>query len=166
VDSSLVRVFISSTSEDLKVHRAVARQVIANMRWHAVMMEDFGASSSATVGACQGELAKFQLMLLIVAFRQGWVPSVEQGGTGKDSITALELAYARQQGIPVLAMLASDDTWPLKLCDVDPELGAWVKSFRSNLNLPAEIFGYEDPSGAEEKRLPAFREQTRKFRPK
>lgn len=132
------------------------------MRWHAVMMEDFGASATATVGACQDELAKCQLMLLIVAFRQGWVPTLEQDGNGKDSITALELAFARRRRIPVLAMLASDDTWPLKLCDVDAERQSWVKEFRSNLNLPAEFFGYEDPSGAEEKRLPAFREQTRK----
>ena len=67
IDTSLLRVFVSSTSEDLKVHRAVARQVIANMRWHAVMMEDFGASATATVAACQAELAKCQLVLLIVA---------------------------------------------------------------------------------------------------
>jgi hypothetical protein len=161
LDSSILRVFVSSTSEDLKVHRAVARQVIGNMRWYAVMMEDFGASSTATVGACQDELAKCQLMLLIVAFRQGWVPSIEQGGNGNDSITALELAFARQHRIPVLAMLASDDTWPIKLCDDEPGLRL-VKGFRSNLNLPAEFFGYEDPSGAEERRLPAFRELARK----
>ncbi len=153
---------MSSTSEDLKVHRAVARQIIANVRWHPVMMEDFGARPEATVGACHAELAKCQLMLLIVAFRQGWVPTVEQGGNGKDSVTALELDYARKHDIPVLVMLASDDTWPGKYYDDQPERLAWIKQFRSNLNLPAEFFGYEDPGGADEKRLPAFREQTRK----
>jgi hypothetical protein len=157
----MVRVFVSSTSEDLKSYRAVARQVIGNLRWHAVMMEDFGASAAATVPACLGELANCQLMLLVVAFRKGWTPTVEQGGNGQDSVTALELAFARSRQIPVLALLASDDSWPLKLCDGEPGL-AWVKSFRSDLNLPADFFGYEDPGGAEEKRLPAFREMVRK----
>ena len=84
------------------------------------------------------------------------------GGNGKDSVTALELDYARKHDIPVLVMLASDDTWPGKSYDDQPERLAWIKQFRSNLNLPAEFFGYEDPTGADEKRLPAFREQTRK----
>lgn len=161
MESPILRVFVSSTSEDLKINRAVARQVIGNMQWHAVMMEDFGASATSTVSACVAELEKCQLMLLIVAFRQGWVPSIEQGGDGGQSITALELAHARTRRIPVLAMLASDDSWPLKLCDSEPQL-SWIKNFRSNLNLPAEFFGYEDPGSGDEKRLPAFREQVRK----
>lgn len=126
------------------------------------MMEDFGASSAATVAACRAELAQCQLMLLIVAFRKGWEPTIEQGGNARDSITALELAFARERRIPVLAMLASDDTWPIKLCDDDPDRRSWIKQFRSELNLPTEFFDYEDPAGADEKRLPGFREKTRK----
>ncbi len=125
------------------------------------MMEDFGASASPTVTACLEELAQCQLMVLVVAFRKGWTPSNEQGGNGQDSITALELGFARSKRIPVLALLASDDSWPLKLCDDDAGL-KWIKEFRANLNLPAEFFGYEDPGGAEEKRLPSFRDQVRK----
>jgi len=162
VDPSLLRVFVSSTSEDLKIHRAVARQVISNIRWHAVMMEDFGASPTATVTACVEELEKCELMLLIVAFRRGWVPTIEQGGNATDSITALELASARQRHIPVLALLANDETWPLKYCDDDPAALAWVKRFRSDLNLPAEFFDHEEAGAVEEKRLPGFREQVRK----
>jgi len=157
----MLKVFVSSTSEDLKVHRAVARQVVGNIRWHPVMMEDFGASAAATVSACFEELEKCQLMLLIVAFRQGWIPTTEQGGNAKDSITALELGFARSRKIPVLVMMASDESWPLKLCDSEPAL-SFIKAFRSDLNLPAEFFGFEDPGGTEEKRLPAFREQVRK----
>ena len=105
------------------------------------MMEDFGASASATVSACYEELAKCQLVLLLTAFRKGWTPTVEQGGNGHDSITALELAFARSRGIPVLALM-SDKLWPVGLSDDEP---AWIKNFRANLNLPAEFFPYEDP---------------------
>lgn len=156
-----LRVFVSSTSEDLKVHRAVARQVINNLRWEALMMEDFGASPTATVAACEQELEKCQLVLLIVAFRKGWVPSVDQGGDGLASITALELAHARKREIPVLAVMANED-WPGKLWGSTDAERQWVAKFRNDLNLPAEFFGPEDTQGAEEKRLPAFRELVRK----
>jgi SIR2-like domain len=126
-----------------------------------VMMEDFGASATATVGACRDELSKCQLMLLIVAYRQGWVPTIEQGGDGARSITALELDFARDRNIPVLVMLAND-TWPGRLWEDEATARGWIKAFRANLNLPAEFFDYEDPTGGEEKRLPAFRERTRK----
>lgn len=155
-DSSSLRVFVSSTSEDLKAHRAVARLTIGNLRWEPVMMEDFGASPTATVAACEQELEKCQLVLLILAFRKGWVPSVEQGGDGLASITALELAHARKCEIPVLAVMANGE-WPGKLWGATDAERQWVEKFRNDLNLPAEFFGPEDTQGAEEKRLPAFR---------
>lgn len=155
-DPSLLRVFVSSTSEDLKAHRAVARQVIQGLGWHADMMEDFGALPTATVQACCDKLQACDLVLLIVAFRRGWVPSAEQGGNGRDSVTALELAHARAKNIPVLCVMAKDD-WPGNLWDRDPAAYAWITDFRANLNLPSLFFGHEDSQGAEEKRLPAFR---------
>jgi len=160
-DSTFLRVFVSSTSEDLKVHRAVARQIIGNLRWEPVMMEDFGASPTATVAACEQELEKCQLVLLILAFRKGWIPSVAQGGNGIDSITALELEHARKRSIPVLAMMANED-WPGRLWEPDDAARQWVAAFRRDLNLPAEFFGQEDTQGADEKRLPGFRELVRK----
>ena len=160
-DSSFLRVFVSSTSEDLRVHRAVARQIIGNLRWEPVMMEDFGTSPTATVAACEQELEKCQLVLLILAFRKGWVPNVAQGGDGCDSITAMELAHARKRGIPVLAMMANED-WPMRLGESDDAARRWMEEFRKNLNLLAEPFGPEDTQGADEKRLPGFRELVRK----
>lgn len=160
-DSLSLRVFVSSTSEDLRAHRAVARQIIGNMRWEPVMMEDFGANPTATVTACQQELEKCQLVLLILAFRKGWVPSVEQGGDGIASITALELEHARKCKIPVLVMMANDD-WPGRLWESADAARQWVTKFRNDLNQPAEFFGPEDTQGTEEKRLPVFRELVRK----
>lgn len=161
--SSELRVFVSSTSEDLKVHRAVARMVIDNLRWRPVMMEDFGASPTSTVEACRRELETCQLVLLIVAFRRGFVPTVEQGGNGRDSITALELAHARARGIPVLVLAANDD-WPRRLCDTEPDAMAWINEFRATLGLPWEPFPPElgQTEGDADRRLPGFREVCRK----
>ena len=143
---SELRVFVSSTSEDLKGHRAVARMVIDNLRWRPVMMEDFGASPTSTVEACRRELESCDLVLLIIAFRRGYVPSVEQGGNGTDSITALELAHARACKIPVLVMAATDD-WPRRLCDTEPVAMAWINQFRANLAQAWEPFPPEGGQG-------------------
>jgi len=150
-----IRVFVSSTQKDLKDYRAAARNVIGNLEWQPVMMEDFGASPDATVAACRKKIDSCKLMLLILAWRQGWVPSVEQGGNGRDSITSIELAYAREKSIPVLVLLASD-RWPGNMWEEDAERRSYVKAFRENLNQPAQFFEDEPiTSGGEP--MPAFR---------
>lgn len=138
-----IKVFVSSTSEDLEKYRAVAGDVIKDMDWNPKMMEHMGASSSNTVKACQDRVDICELLVLIVAHRQGWVPTIEQGGSGKDSITALELAHAREKGIDVLAFLA-DKKWPGDLWEDDQEARKGIKLFRDNLNQPAVFFGDED----------------------
>lgn len=155
--NSTLKVFVSSTSEDLRDYRAVARLAILDMDYKPEMMEHFGASTEPTIQACLDRLDGCDLMVLIVAFRRGWVPSAEQGGNGKDSITALELAHARAQNIPVLAMLAADESWPIKLCEGDQAARDWIDAFRKGLNLPAEFFDYEAPTSQESRELRGFR---------
>jgi hypothetical protein len=159
---SNIRVFISSTSQDLKPFRAVARDVVLQMGWLPIMMEDFGAVPEATVSACHNKLATCQLMLLIQAFRRGWVPTTEQGGDGVKSMTALELEYAKNPPHPisVLALLANE-TWPGNQWEKDDEGRGWVADFRAKLNLPADFFDYEDPSAMDDRRLPSFRSKVR-----
>ena len=139
-----LKVFVSSTSEDLKDYRAAARLAICDMEWTPCMMEHFTAMSDPTVKACQEKLKDCDLMLLIVAFRKGWVPTREQGGDGEKSITALELEFAKRNRIDVLAFRAKD-TWPGNLWEKDDASRDWVENFRSELNLVAPEFHYEEP---------------------
>ena len=161
-DFSDLRVFVSSTSEDLQEYRAVVRHVILDLKWRPTMMEHFGALSERTVDAVHSEIGKCDLMILVVAFRRGWVPPVEKGGNAIDSITALELAFARSKGIPILAMLASE-TWPGNLWEEDAEARRWVKRFREELNLPAMFFDAEPVTTRESERLPGFRAKVREM---
>src|SRR4051812_9437332 len=90
--TSNLKVFVSSTSEDLRDYRAAARNVVLDLGWQPQMMEHFGASALPTVDVCLEQLEECDLVLLFVAFRRGWVPNQAQGGDDKSSITSLELA--------------------------------------------------------------------------
>jgi nucleoside 2-deoxyribosyltransferase len=151
-----LNVFISSTSEDLKEYRSTARLAVSDLGWVPQMMENMGSQTERTVLACLKLLAKCDLVVLLVAFRRGWVPTIEQGGNGTDSITALEFEFAKGEKIPVIIMRASDETWPKKYCDKGNDLD-WIENFRAKLDQPADTFDYEDTSKEESKRLPNFR---------
>jgi len=154
-----LRVFISSTSEDLHAYRQVAQQAILARGWLPIMHEDWGAMASPVVEACCEKMRDADLVLLIMAFRRGYVPTVEQGGNGVDSITALEVQYARKHQIPVLALLADARTWPGGLYEDRNPARDWVKQFRDSLDLPATFFDPEqlNPYAKETDQLPQFR---------
>lgn len=143
-------VFVSSTYEDLKNHREMIRKVSGKMGWHPLMMEDFGTETGATVPECLSKVRQADLVVLVVAFKRGWVPRPDQGGRDGKSVTALELDEARRLGKPVRVLLAVDN-WPVRLSEKDGEARAWVENFRGELNQIADKFTIEqyDPQGGE-----------------
>lgn len=159
MSGSLLHVFISSTSEDLQLYRDAARGVVLDQKWLPVMMENFKTDSAPTVEACRRRVAECDLLLLIVAFRQGWVPTPKQGGNGRKSITAYEVEEARRRGIPVRALLANV-SWPGNLWDPEPKAREGVLDFRAKLNLPADFFDHEPATGVQQS-LPVFRSKVR-----
>jgi hypothetical protein len=102
----MLRIFVSSTSKDLRHFRQVVGDVILEQRWHPVMMKHFGTSTGPTLHECLREVRSCDLLVLILAFRRGWVPTPEQGGDGNRSVTAAEVDEARRRGIPIRALLA------------------------------------------------------------
>ena len=148
-----MKVFISSTSEDLKHYRSATFEVILDAQCEAVGMEHFGADPRPIAQLCQEKLAGCDLIILLQAWRWGWVPSVEQGGDGERSITAYEIECAKDLGLPILAFLATD-IWPGRSWEMDKI--DRVKKFRDDLNRAAVLFEYEqDP------RLPSLRARVR-----
>jgi hypothetical protein len=153
--SKILRVFISSTAADLKEYRDVASKAIIEAGWYPDMMENFGAMPEDTVEACYAKLQDCDLVVLLVAFRQGWVPTQEQGGNGVDSITSLEWQYSQdpQHKKKDVLIFCADERkpWPFNLIDKGPA-GDWIMGFRSKLGKPADFFEFEtDPE------LPNFR---------
>ena len=146
-----IRVFVSSTSDDLERHRKVVKDVIVSHEWTPVMMEHMGAMTEETVSACRRLVEGCDLVVLLVAWRRGWVPTKKQGGDGDASITALELSHARENDVDVLPFLA-DECWPGYLWDRNESDQKWLEAFREGLNQPADFFSAEEPEGS----LPAF----------
>ena len=141
---TLLKVFVSSTSEDLELYRAAAGEVIRDLGWHYVGMEHFGTDTEPIITACRHRVRECDLVVLLQAFRRGWVPTHEQGGDGKTSITAFEVQAADELGKQVRVFLAKE-TWPGNLWENDDQAArAWVANFRNGLNRMAAFFEPED----------------------
>ena len=137
-----MKVFISSTSEDLRDYRKVVEQVVLDAQWQPLGMEHFPNDPRPIVQLCREEVAKCGLVILLQAFRRGWVPEPAKGGDGATSVTAWEIKAADERKIDVLAFLA-DDNWPGRLWERDAAALHCVDAFRNGLNRNAKFFGWE-----------------------
>jgi hypothetical protein len=135
-----MRVFVSSTSRDLKLHRKVVREAILNHGWEPIMMEDFGSLFESTVPACTDFVRTSDMVVCVLAFRRGWVPTKEQHGDGERSVTAFEIDAAKERRIPIYYFLA-DDSWPGGLWEHEqPAALKAMKTFRNEVNQPSGFF--------------------------
>jgi len=60
--------------------------------------------------ACRRLAGQSDVVVVVVAHRYGWVPSVDEGGDGERSITRIEFDTAVDPGVnvPLLAFLVDD----------------------------------------------------------
>lgn len=105
---AVTSVFISSTSADLKEHRAAVRESLLNAGYHPIDMADFMARSADATTACLDEVAEADLFIGIYAWRYGFIP---QGS--KVSITEQEFDEARQLEKPCFCFMVEEGyDWP------------------------------------------------------
>ena len=110
-------VFISSTSDDLKEHRAQAAAAAEMSGFAVSRMEYFSASGhKPTLEACLEKVGEAEVVVVLVAHRYGWVPDGPANPDAK-SITWLECDHARRvTGKEVLAFLVDPAyPWPAEL---------------------------------------------------
>ena len=105
--------FISSTAEDLANHRQSAHDAALTAKFHPDMMEYFTASGARPpLEACLKKVAEADVVVVLVAYRYGWIPPNQPGKEYK-SITWLECEEAVKEGKEVLAFLVADGfAWP------------------------------------------------------
>lgn len=101
----VLRVFLSSTAVDLVEYREKVARAIARLGDQPIHMETFTASPNSPVETCRRLVHSADTLVVLVAWRYGWVPRPEDGGDGKKSITWLEVEAALEAGKPVFSFL-------------------------------------------------------------
>lgn len=99
-----MKVFLSSTAQDLVAHRRVADDTILRLSQEAVAMERFGPLPGEPVAECERKARESDIVVCIVAHRYGFVPE-----KGRGSITQREVEAAKAAGKDVLVFIVADD---------------------------------------------------------
>lgn len=124
-----LRVFISSTSDDLEDERFQVLEAVRQLHFEHIAMEYFGADPRQPIEVCLEQVGRSDVFLGIVGHRYGSI--VEE--TGK-SYTQMEYEEARRIAIPCLIYLRSDEVPILpKFMERTPESFVKLDEFKATL---------------------------------
>jgi hypothetical protein len=113
-----MKVYISSTYQDLIEHRVAVDRALRRMGHDVIGMEQYVAEGSKPVERCKADVRIADAYVIIVAWRYGYVPGRTATPPDVRSITEIELAEAQDCRKPVLAFLLDPDSpWPLNRVD-------------------------------------------------
>jgi tetratricopeptide (TPR) repeat protein len=99
-----MKVFLSSTAQDLDAYRRVADDTILRLSKESVALERFGPLPNSPVDECERLAPESDVVVCIVAHRYGFVPE-----KGKGSVTRREVEAAKAAGKDVLVWIVADD---------------------------------------------------------
>jgi len=135
-------IFVSSTWNDLKDHRAATRQALGSLGLDFVGMEGILTTPSIPRDATLPYIGRAGAYIAIVGWRYG---SVDEA-TGL-SFTELEYVHAVGQGKPVLAFLM-DDTVAVRASELDADTHGLerLRAFREVLSLRHGAVTFTDPA--------------------
>jgi hypothetical protein len=121
-----MRIFVSSSFEDLKEHRACAIRILRQLGHEVIAMEDMTAGSLAPLPKVLELVDRSEAYVGIFAWRYGYAPQfgaepppdVANATAGQTSITHYEYLRAVQRGLPVMAFLLDERfPWPPEFVD-------------------------------------------------
>jgi hypothetical protein len=128
-----MRIFVSSSFEDLKEHRAAAIRVLRQLGHEVIAMEDMTAGSWAPLAKVLDMVDRSEVYVGIFAWRYGYSPqqaidpaqpvaglgpNVKGSKPGETSITHYEYLRAVERGLPVMAFLLDERyPWPPEFVD-------------------------------------------------
>jgi CheY-like chemotaxis protein len=111
-----MRLFLSSTYEDLAPHRLVAAQAIERLGQQGIRMEVFGARPSDASTVSFDEIDGSDAFVGIYAHRYGFVPN-----GSPQSITEQEFDFAHARQKPVFCFLVDEEyPWPPRHIESEP----------------------------------------------
>jgi hypothetical protein len=127
-----MRIFVSSSFEDLKEHRAAAIRVLRQLGHEVLAMEDIIAASAAPLSKVIDMVDRSDAYVGVFAWRYGYVPgqigttvvpapaapAVANANYGHTSITHYEYLRAVERKLPIMAFLLDEHCpWPPHLID-------------------------------------------------
>ncbi|HNP52352.1 MAG TPA: DUF4062 domain-containing protein [Nitrosomonas nitrosa] len=102
-----MRVYLSSTFQDLKEYRKVARDILLKTQYLVISMEDYVATDERPLAKCLKDVAACDLYVGIIGNRYGFIPE-DEDNKGHYSITELEYREAQKFNRPSLLFLLSE----------------------------------------------------------
>ena len=123
--------YISSTFEDLKAHRAELKTSLERAGYDVESMERYAAFSEPPLEKCTADVAACDGYVLLLAYRYGYQPAID--GQRTKSITELEYEEARRNDKPVFVFCLDDDhPWARRFMD-EGETAQHLARFRQRV---------------------------------
>jgi hypothetical protein len=135
VSNMQLRIYLSSTFEDLQKHRESVYSALRALRHDVIAMEDYVAADRRPLDQCLADVRSADVYIGLIAWRYGYVPGA--GNPEGRSITELELQEAKRCGKPSLIFILSPKApWPPAMMDLntgESEKGGKIARFREAL---------------------------------
>ena len=167
-----MRIFVSSSFEDLREHRAAAIRVLRQLGHEVLAMEDMISGSAAPLAKVLEMVDRSEAYVGIFAWRYGYIPSkdneplpratkafpvVAGAVVGKTSITHYEYLRAVQRQLPVMAFLLDEHyPWPPQFIDgfdttrtQAPATAENIRSLRMSLQQERVVSWFTTPTDLE-----------------
>jgi hypothetical protein len=143
-----MKVYVSSTFEDLKEFRSEVYRQLRKLRIDAVAMEDYVASEKRPLAKCLDDVAAADIYIGVFAWRYGYIPK-ESGNPDARSITELEYRAAGQSSTERLIFLLRDDAaWKPGLMDThtgEGDGGKQIEKLREELGTRHAVGFFSTP---------------------
>jgi WD40 repeat protein len=134
-----LRVYLSSTFEDLKEYRAAVFAALEKGGLDVARMEAYTAADERPLDLCLRDVAQSEIYVGLFAWRYGYEPPADHGNPLAQSITDLEYRRAEAAKLRKLLFFAHPDTkagWPERFKDEvtgDGERGEKLNRFRKEV---------------------------------
>ena len=143
-----LKIYISSTYEDLKTFRERVYHSLRTLRHDVIAMEDYVAADARPLDKCLRDVADSDVYIGLYAWRYGYVPP--RSNPKQKSITELEYLEATKRKKPRLLFMLNEQTaWPPTMMDSttgENGGGKRIQAFRKTLReeLMASMFETAD----------------------
>jgi hypothetical protein len=104
-----LRVFVAYTGKDLEAHADAVAAVVRRLEWIAIDHKFWAPNGRPSVAECRSHIEDCHILIVLVAHRYGWVPTEEEGGDGKRSITRIEYEHGIARGLEIIPMLVEEN---------------------------------------------------------